>query len=297
MKSLTAYSLLSLLTASSLALAQPGPQPPGPAPENLGEIIAAGVANAAADPHRPTIDTEAIRRAMLAQFAPGPMEKGPFMGVAASPAPAALRDQLKLPAGVGLVVDHLEPESPAATAGVKQYDVLHKLDDQLLVDPHQLSVLVRIHKPGDEVALTLIRQGESQVVQVKLIERDLPPLGDGGPMPFIGGPPPMRGPFMPQKRSGGWSPSADVVDGSVIEFKDAESHLQVTTEDGKQSLLAKDSKGTVLFDGPIDTPEQRNEVPDQIRPKLDRMLGLTDDPAPKDPPAGGAVQPPPPGRT
>src|SRR4051812_3591693 len=41
-------------------------------------------------------------------------EKAAFLGVAVSSAPGVIRDQLKLPRGVGLVVDHVEADSPAA---------------------------------------------------------------------------------------------------------------------------------------------------------------------------------------
>src|SRR4051794_20453650 len=37
-----------------------------------------------------------------------PTEKAPFLGVSASPAPAVVRDQLKLPRDTGLVVDFVE---------------------------------------------------------------------------------------------------------------------------------------------------------------------------------------------
>ncbi len=51
------------------------------------------------------------------------------------------------------------PDSPAA-ATLKKNDVLTKLDDQLLIEQRQLSVLIRNHKDGDEVTLTYIRGGK-----------------------------------------------------------------------------------------------------------------------------------------
>src|SRR5205085_1498555 len=70
----------------------------------------------------------------------------------------------------------LGPRPPAAEAGLKQYDVLHKIDDQILVNEQQLAVLVRAHKPSEEVKLTVIRDGKPQTLTAKLAEKDLPPL-------------------------------------------------------------------------------------------------------------------------
>src|SRR4051812_14577750 len=79
-------------------------------------------------------------------FAGAAMEKGAWLGVNTSPPPHVLRQQLQLPRGVGLVVDMVAPDSPAQAAGVKQYDVLHKLNDQILINQQQLAVLVRTFK-------------------------------------------------------------------------------------------------------------------------------------------------------
>ena len=106
------------------------------------------------------------------------MENAAFLGVATSPATAALTEQLKLQKGIGLVVDFVEPKSPGDEAGLKQYDVLQKLNDQLLIDSHQFAVLVRTFKPGDEVTITVVHQGETRTVKAKLIEREVAALDE-----------------------------------------------------------------------------------------------------------------------
>jgi hypothetical protein len=103
-------------------------------------------------------------------------EKAAFLGVSGSPVPAVLREQLKLQHGIGVVVDHIEKDSPAGAAGLKPYDVLIKLNEQLLVDLHQLAVLVRLFKAGDEIKLTVIRQGQTITLTAKLAERESPAL-------------------------------------------------------------------------------------------------------------------------
>ena len=107
---------------------------------------------------------------------PGPTET--FLGVLTAPLDPALRAQLDLPEGVGMLVVSVSPGSPAAKAGVKTYDVLHKLDDQILVNGHQLATLVRTHKAGQKVTLIVIRKAKPVTLTATLASRRLsPPAG------------------------------------------------------------------------------------------------------------------------
>jgi serine protease Do len=94
-----------------------------------------------------------------------------YLGVNTSPPPDTLTEQLKLPKHLYLVIDSVEADSPAAAAGLRPFDVLLKLDDQLLVNSDQLTVLIRNHRAGDELALRLIRGGQPLKLQLKLGER------------------------------------------------------------------------------------------------------------------------------
>lgn len=108
-------------------------------------------------------------------------EKVVSLGVDVSQASPTTRDQLKLPRGVGLNVDAVHNDGPAKAADIQQHDVLEKLNDQWLVNPQQFYTLCRGMKAGDEVTLSLIRQGERKTVKAKLEEREQPivPLADG----------------------------------------------------------------------------------------------------------------------
>jgi PDZ domain len=91
-----------------------------------------------------------------------------------APVPAALATQIGLPEGFGIVVEELVPDSPAAAAGVQRYDVLKAINDQQLVDPNQLAVLVRSYGKDKEVSLTILRKGQEQKLTLKIGERLLP---------------------------------------------------------------------------------------------------------------------------
>ncbi|MFB3892566.1 MAG: S1C family serine protease [Phycisphaerae bacterium] len=91
-----------------------------------------------------------------------------YLGVSTVPVGPELDHQVGLPRGVGLMVEGVMPDSPAAKAGILRYDVLWKLDDQVLIDMHQFRVLVWTHKPGDRVKLTYFRNGKSEVADATL---------------------------------------------------------------------------------------------------------------------------------
>jgi hypothetical protein len=112
----------------------------------------------------------------LPPVAPTPpkKEKVVSLGIDVSQAPAATRDQLKLPRGVGLTVDAVHTDGPAKAAGIEQHDVLEKLNDQWLVNSAQFYTLCRGMKAGDEVALSVLHQGERKTVKARLEEREQP---------------------------------------------------------------------------------------------------------------------------
>lgn len=129
---------------------------------------------------------------------PGPieMEKVAYLGVETMPVDPTMAAQLGLPQGTGIVVRRVAEGSPAASL-LQPHDILTKLDDQILVNMPQLSVLVRNHTVGDEVKLTYIRGGKEATTKAKLAEREVPKYaGDmeaGRTMRFFGGNPAMGG--------------------------------------------------------------------------------------------------------
>src|SRR5213594_1113115 len=96
-----------------------------------------------------------------------------FLGVDTSEVPSVLCDQLGLPKGFGLVVDYVVPSGPAAAAGVQQNDIIKMLNDQILIDPNQLSKLVRSFSEGTTVTLTVLRKGQEQKIPVKLTKKEV----------------------------------------------------------------------------------------------------------------------------
>jgi hypothetical protein len=53
--------------------------------------------------------------------------------------------------------------------------------------------------------------------------------------------------------------------------KDGDGEIEVTANDGKRILTARNSEGEVVFTGPVDTEEQRKAVPEAVRSKLESI--------------------------
>lgn len=73
-----------------------------------------------------------------------------------------------LPAGIGFIIRSVEKDGPGEAVGLQVFDVLWKINDQLLVNEGQLAALLRLFKPGDEISLAVFRGGKSTDVKLKL---------------------------------------------------------------------------------------------------------------------------------
>jgi hypothetical protein len=200
----------------------------------------------------------------------GQLTKAPYLGVSTSPVPGALRQHLGLPEGVGLVVDFVEGGSPAEAAGLKQYDILTRFDDQVLVNAQQLAVLVRSRKAGEGVQIKLIRGGKEQTQTAKLVEKDVKPLGDiqywnvpeNGSIEF-GDMTDLQPRAVPARRRRGED---------TMVWRDNEMTLTLSrsADAAHRRLVAVDKSGRVLFEGELDDKE-RTGLPPRVAAKLKEM--------------------------
>lgn len=107
----------------------------------------------------------------------GKPSKTAYLGVVTGPVSPHLRAQLNLAEGMGLSVEAVAEDSPAAKAGIRRYDVLKKFNDQMLCAQEQLSVLVKAAGKDATVSLVLLRGGREQNLNVTLGEHDSPEGG------------------------------------------------------------------------------------------------------------------------
>jgi hypothetical protein len=112
-----------------------------------------------------------VPMASSARLAPAPAAR-PLLGVVTDRVSAELRHQLpQLAPGAGLIVRELAPGSAAAKAGVERLDILVAWNDQMLVHPAQLQVLVENARAGDPVTLGFLHRGEMTKAVVTLEPR------------------------------------------------------------------------------------------------------------------------------
>jgi len=108
------------------------------------------------------------------------VRSGYWLGLGCSPAPAALRAQLGLPEDLGVVVEQVVPDSPAAKAEIKQYDVLVKAGDKPLKSVPDLIDAVGAAR-DKELSLELIRGGKR--MEIKVVPAKQPEVAPPGVTP------------------------------------------------------------------------------------------------------------------
>ena len=96
-----------------------------------------------------------------------------WLGVYVKSLPESLRAQLQVGKSVGLLVEEVVPESPAAKAGFQVFDVLLAFGDQKLFNRDQFQALVIDSEPGSKAEFTVIRAGETLEMVTQLGSRDI----------------------------------------------------------------------------------------------------------------------------
>jgi hypothetical protein len=193
-------------------------------------------------------------------------EQAAYLGVSAAPVPPVLRDQISTPRGMGMLVEYVEKDSPADVAGIRVHDVLERIDDQWVINSQQLAVLVRNKRPGDTVAITLLRGGKELALNAKLAEKELPVLealqdapGMYAPSPFggVGGLAPLpraqanslNAPLGPRAASVSVRAEADGRERRTL-LDDGHDITILKDKSGNEQVTVKDRAGRLLYDGP-----------------------------------------------
>src|SRR5438874_372129 len=258
--------------------------------------------------------------------APGSHEKAPkvpmiFLGVETSQVPTVVSEQLGLSKGLGLVVEYVVPNSPAAAAGIQQNDILKMLNDQILIEPSQLRKLLQTFSDGTDITLTSLRKGHEQKVTVKLAKKEGPQrhswapgdkhdwrwdfddTGDLGEQ--------MQG--LKEQLQEQLGAQRGVIRGAVMKaheaarraredarraareirilskdngtlkatridlgkaqivFSDDKGEMKLENLDGKKILTAKDTQGKLLFSGSVETKEDRDKMPADVRERYEKL--------------------------
>lgn len=96
--------------------------------------------------------------------------RGYWIGVGIGEVPEVLRAQLAIPEDAGVLIEMAADGSPAAKAGLQEYDVLVKVGDRKITGMREL-VDVVTDSDGKELTFEVIRQGKRQTIAVTPEER------------------------------------------------------------------------------------------------------------------------------
>ncbi|HZH02695.1 MAG TPA: trypsin-like peptidase domain-containing protein [Myxococcaceae bacterium] len=90
------------------------------------------------------------------------------MGVAYNDVDPEMAAAFKLPVQQGVVIAGVSTGSPAARAGIREQDIITKVDDATIASGGDLRRALRNRKPGDKVQVTVRRGGQTVTVTAVL---------------------------------------------------------------------------------------------------------------------------------
>jgi S1-C subfamily serine protease len=120
-----------------------------------------------------------IARPIMDQALAGQKLARPYMGIVYRTIDRQFATDQDLPVNDGALVQvgnggtspAVVPESPADKAGIREGDIITKVDGQAIDGDHPLDATLSLHAPGDTVTIELLRDGATQTVQVTLATR------------------------------------------------------------------------------------------------------------------------------
>lgn len=109
-----------------------------------------------------------LARAVMDQLVTdGKVSRG-YLGVNIQPVTPELAKEFKLPDENGALVGGVQPGTPAATAGLKEGDVIIEFNGRKVTDSGQFRLMVAQTRPESKVTLKLIRDGKERTIDAKL---------------------------------------------------------------------------------------------------------------------------------
>jgi serine protease Do len=113
------------------------------------------------------IPSDMIRTVTQQLKADGHVTRG-YVGVEAQLITPATAEAMHLKQNDGALLAGIQPNSPASEAGLKPGDVIEAVNGSKIANPRELAVDVAGIKPGSEAHLTVLHDGSSQDVTVKV---------------------------------------------------------------------------------------------------------------------------------
>ena len=236
------------------------------------------------------------------------VEEVTFLGVYSTKVSPTLTHQLGFPKGFYLIIQQVEPESPADEAGLQKHDILQKIDDQIIINPEQLRELIRSKESGINVGVTYFRHGREHTKSAKLTTRKVPVRPEpqfppkGLPRRFL----PNNFPkdFLPEE-FGKLQNEPKVfqfdfetdnnqpkVQTQTFTKTDHHTHIQINNDngslaldikEGKGHLTIRDQKGNSIYDGDYKKGQEIKSLPPKWQKHLREIDKQIEQGAPNNP--------------
>jgi S1-C subfamily serine protease len=145
----------------------------GPLVNTLGEVVAINTANmpyAQGIGFAVPIDTA---KSILNQL----LKKGrvvrPWLGITSMKVTRQLARQYRFPLNEGALVIQIEPFGPADNAEIRKGDIIVQIDKNKITEPSEISEYIHKKQVGDDIILTINRNGKLIQVSLKLEENNI----------------------------------------------------------------------------------------------------------------------------
>jgi serine protease Do len=113
------------------------------------------------------IPSDMIRTVVAQLEKTGHVTRG-FIGVEAQQVSDAMAKAMHLSDNSGALIAGVQPDAPAAGAGLEPGDVITSVNGQAVKNPHDLALNIASVQPGDEAKLQVVHNGEAKAVTVKV---------------------------------------------------------------------------------------------------------------------------------
>jgi hypothetical protein len=204
-----------------------------------------------------------------------------WLGIQLRPIFPEMRSQLHLPEEQGVIIQEVMPDSPAAKAGLQQFDVILKADDKVISEIPDLLQAVAAAK-DKEMKLSIVRKGETKTLAVTPVKRpdDL----------RVPGPPPASDfeafrQWMEQMQPGGAAgrnvPFQFRIFGRPGVILPPGAPLHPPLPGNMSIMISKTGDKPAQIAVKLDdekwevTEKDLDKLPEKVRPHVEHMLGLT----------------------
>ncbi|HLG40347.1 MAG TPA: PDZ domain-containing protein, partial [Chitinophagaceae bacterium] len=189
----------------------------------------------------------------------------------------------------GVEIQDITKEGGAAKAGLKEGDVITKVDDKKIEDPDDLTKAVRAHKPGDKVSITYLRDDKEHKTTAELgkwkgasvyattpgFKMDLGDMHFDQVMPKIQGVPRVRTPY---GQNWSWAGGGPKLGLSVQDTDDGKGVKVIEVDDesnAEKAGIKEDDIITEVEGKAVNSADEVAKIIKQSKDKTSVMIKLT----------------------